>query len=66
MKELRNGVLMRCFSPHPQEDVSRHESEDRGTRPSSAVLHRHGHRARGQQEIQVVEVGQRVAERDLI
>lgn len=49
---------MTCFSPHPQEDVSRHEGEDRGTRPASTVLHRHGHRARGQQEIQVAEVGQ--------
>lgn len=47
-----------AFFSARQEDVSRHESEDRGARPSPAVLHRHGHRARGQQEIQVVKVGQ--------
>jgi len=36
-----------------QEDVPRHEGEDRRPGPPPAVLHRHGHRARGQQEIQV-------------
>lgn len=40
------------FSPL-QEDVSCHASKDRRTGPSPAVLHRHGHCARGQQEIQV-------------
>lgn len=52
-------ALMACFFFFSrQEDVSRHESEARGARPSPAVLHRHGHRARGQQEIQVVLVGE--------
>lgn len=45
-----------CFAFFPlQEDVSCHESEDRRSGPSPAVLHRHGHRACGQQEIQVSE-----------
>lgn len=37
-----------------QEDVSSHAGKDRRSRPASAVLHRHGHRSRGQQEIQVL------------
>lgn len=37
-----------------QEDVSCHAREDIRPGPSPAVLHRHGHRARGQQEIQVL------------
>lgn len=40
------------FVPN-QEDVSGHEGKNRRPGPAPAVLHRDGHRASGQQEIQV-------------
>lgn len=49
-------VLLFLFFLPLQEDVSCHASKDSRSGPSSAVLHRHGHRARGQQEIQVPAV----------
>lgn len=51
---LTSYLLVLLFSP--QEDVSCHASKDSRSGPSPAVLHRHGHRACGQQEIQVPSV----------
>lgn len=58
-KEIRSIIFIMCcffFFLPLQEDVSCHASKDSRSGPSSAVLHRHGHRARGQQEIQVPAV----------
>lgn len=53
---VHHQIFQNCafspFCPH-QEDVSCHAGKDCRSGPSSAVLHRHGHCACGQQEIQV-------------